>query len=156
MSTGFSESVVQKSVVLKLDRASAFQVWTEQIAAWWPKNHSMSGDPATQVFLEGEVGGRFYERTRNGDEYDWGAVQVWDPPERLSFTWYLGSGGEMPTRVDVHFTPLDGGSTRIDLEHRGPELVAELWWERKDLFSGAWDKVLAELAAFTAARETES
>ena len=50
----------------------AFSTWTSRIGAWWPSDHTVSGDPGLAVFLEGGVGGRIYERTANGVEYDWG------------------------------------------------------------------------------------
>jgi uncharacterized protein YndB with AHSA1/START domain len=143
-----ADHAVTKSIVVDLDPARAFQVWTEHISAWWPSGHSLSGDPRTQVFIEGKVGGRFYERASDGTEYDWGAVAVWDPPHRLAHTWHLGSNREMPTRVEVQFVPLSQNRTRIDLEHRGPELIGELWSQRVGIFNTAWETILARFAAF--------
>jgi uncharacterized protein YndB with AHSA1/START domain len=139
-----TEQAVTKSIVVALDVAKTFRVWTEQIAAWWPASHSLSGDPKTQVFIEGKVGGRFYERASNGDEFDWGAVEVWDPPHRFVFSWYLGSSQELPTRVEVQFISLAANQTRIELEHRGPELIGPLWEQRVAIFKGGWDSVLAK------------
>jgi uncharacterized protein YndB with AHSA1/START domain len=108
----------------------------------------MSGDPKTQVFIEAKVGGRFYERASNGVEYDWGAVEVWEPPYRLVFTWYLGSNQELPTRVEVRFVSLDESQTRLELEHRGPKLIGELWWSRAPTFRTSWDTVLSKFVTF--------
>lgn len=135
-----------KSIVVERDVAGAFRVWTEQIKAWWPAGHSISGDPKTQVFIEGKVGGRFYERTPSGVEHDWGSVIVWEPPFHLAYSWYLGSGQEQPTRVDVRFVALGEARTLVEIEHRGPELIGELWWLNNSRYSAAWDKVLPEYA----------
>lgn len=145
------EHVVTKSIIVAVAAERAFEVWTQQIRAWWPVSHSRSGDPQTQVFMEGKVGGRFYERTSDGAEYDWGVVVGWEPPHRLAFTWYLGSSQELPTQVEVHFVALAERQTRLDLEHRGPELIGELWRQRKNIFSASWDSVLAKFEAFLAA-----
>jgi len=147
MSKQDSENVVTKSIVIGLNVERAFRVWTEQIGTWWPANHSLSGDPKTQVFIEGKVGGRFYERAPDGVEYDWGVVEVWEPPYRLAFTWYLGSSSALPTRVEVHFVALNENETRLELEHRGPELIGELWWLNKSRYNASWDKVLSKYAA---------
>jgi uncharacterized protein YndB with AHSA1/START domain len=147
MSNHDAENVVKKSIVVGRDVQGAFGIWTDQINVWWPVGHSISGDPKTQVFIEGRVGGRFYERASNGAEYDWGAVEIWEPPYHLAFTWYLGSSPELPTRVEVEFIPLDENRTRVEIEHRGPELIGELWWVNKSRYSTAWDKVLPEYAA---------
>jgi uncharacterized protein YndB with AHSA1/START domain len=146
-----SENSVKKSIIVNQAAERTFQLWTEQIRAWWPAGHSLSGDPQTQVFIEGRVGGRFYERASDGVEYVWGIVEVWEPPERLAFTWYLGSSQSLSSRVEVHFIPLEDNQTRIELEHRGPELIGELWWSRKSIFNGAWERVLGEFGTFLAA-----
>ena len=142
-----SENVVTKSIVVGQDVERAFGVWTERIDAWWPVGHSISGDRRTMVLIEGKVGGRFYERTSDGVEYEWGRVLVWEPPYYLAYTWYLGSSQEQPTRVDVRFVSLGGNMTRVEIEHRGPELIGELWWLNKSRYSTAWDKVLTEYEA---------
>lgn len=141
------ESAVVKSIIVERNAETAFRTWTEQIHLWWPAGHSRSGDPKTRVFMEGKANGRFYERTSNGDEYEWGAVEVWEPPHMLVFRWYLGSGAERPSRVNVQFVSLGEQRTRIELV-RGPELIGELWASRKGIFHNAWDKVLANLVAF--------
>ena len=47
--------------------AHAFQVWTERIAAWWPLDHTVSGQRGLRVVLEPHLGGRIFERTPTGD-----------------------------------------------------------------------------------------
>lgn len=150
-----AERVVRKSIVVARDAAGAFAVWTEQIGAWWPAGHSLSGDPLTTVLMEGWENGRVYERTADGREYEWGRVLVWEPPMRLVHTWYLGSGQALPSEVAVAFVPLGEQQTRIELTHRGPELIGELWWQRVALFAGAWGKILPLYGAH-AARAGES
>ncbi|MFN8566257.1 MAG: SRPBCC domain-containing protein [Kouleothrix sp.] len=93
------------------------------------EGHSRSGDPRTTVLLERYVGGRLYERTPNGVEYVWGVVLVWEPPQRFAYHWHLGGGPAQPTRVDVSFTALDSAQTRVEVLHRGPELIGERWWQ---------------------------
>ena len=70
-----SENSVKKSIIVKQEVERTFRLWTEQIRAWWPAGHSLSGDPQTQVFIEGRVGGRFYERASDGAEYVWGLLK---------------------------------------------------------------------------------
>ncbi|MCB0192398.1 MAG: SRPBCC domain-containing protein [Anaerolineae bacterium] len=144
------ERTVTKSITVAVNIERAFQVWTEQLHAWWPTSHSLSGDPHTQVFIESRVGGRFYERTTEGVEHQWGLVEVWEPPTYLTFSWYLGSGPKIPSKVEVSFLALDTKTTRVDLIHRGPELIGKLWWQRKHIFHASWDTILARYGAFLA------
>jgi hypothetical protein len=57
----------------------AFDVWTSRIGTWWPTDHTVTGQRDLLVVLEGEVGGRIFERTSDGVEHDWGEVTDWEP-----------------------------------------------------------------------------
>ncbi len=152
MSSDQASGAVSKSIVVERGVAHVFRVWTEQIAEWWPPGHSKSRDPNTRVFIEPRPGGRFYERTPEGDEHDWGHVEVYDPLHRLDLLWYMGSGPDRPSRVSVRFVTLSDEATRIEVTHRGPELLGELWGARKGVFAGAWEAVLEALAGYVAPR----
>ncbi|MEM8535928.1 MAG: hypothetical protein AAGF95_34190 [Chloroflexota bacterium] len=58
----------------------------------------------------------------------------------------------MPTHIKVRFTALDDSQTRVDLTHRGPELIGELWWQRQTIFHASWDTILAQFTAFLTAQ----
>lgn len=142
MSASGSTDTVSKTVIVRCAVDAAFRTWTEQINTWWPKEHSRSGDPGTTVLMENRVGGRLYERTPDGVEHDWGRITAWDPPHHFAYHWYLGSGPEQPTRVDVHFVADGQDGTRVEVSHRGPELIGELWSRNSHAYDAAWDKVL--------------
>jgi uncharacterized protein YndB with AHSA1/START domain len=122
--------------------AHAFRTWTERIATWWPADHSVTGEADLLVVLEPRVGGRLFERTRGGDEHDWGRVTVWEPPRRLGYTWHLRADRADATDVEIRFLPA-GTGTRVEIEHRGWErLGAErgrVWRDRND---GGWSTLL--------------
>jgi uncharacterized protein YndB with AHSA1/START domain len=155
MSTAESPDAVHKTILVRCPIEVAFRVWTEQIDRWWPKGHSRSGDPGTLVFLERHLGGRLYERTRDGVEYTWGEVLVWEPPRQVVYSWYLGSRAEQPTRVDVRFSATAEGHTQVDVTHRGPELIGELWARTNARFAAAWEHVLATYTVACASLEQE-
>lgn len=99
----------------------AFAVWTQRASAWWPADHSISGEQELEVVFEPHTGGRVFERTPGGEEHEWGQVLTWDPPRRLVYAWQLSTGAADPTEVEVTFTA-SGGRTAVTIEHRG--------WER--------------------------
>jgi activator of Hsp90 ATPase-like protein len=156
MSTSGSPDSVHKTIVVRCPVEVAFRVWTEQIDRWWPKSHSRSGDPGTLVFLERQVGGRLYERTSDGVEYTWGEVLVWEPTRHFAYLWYLGSSAEQPTRVDVRFRATAEGLTQVEVTHRGPELIGELWARTNPHFAAAWEHVLARYSTACASLEQEN
>lgn len=142
-----SPDAIRKRVIVRCGVETAFRVWTEQIDTWWPKGHSRSGDPQTSVFVEHGVGGRIYERTPEGVEHNWGEVTLWEPPSRFAYKWYLGSSPERPTLVEVRFVAQEIGGTLVEVTHRGPELVGDLWTRNSARYSAAWESVLPAYSA---------
>lgn len=47
-----------------------------------------------------------------------GEILEYDPPRRLSFTWFESAGGET-SRVEISLTAIDASSTRLHLAHDG-------------------------------------
>jgi uncharacterized protein YndB with AHSA1/START domain len=119
----------------------AFMVWTERIAAWWPADHTASGEPNLQVVLEGHIGGRIYERTSGGAEHDWGEVTAWDPPHRFAYLWHLRRDRTDATEVEIRFVP-DGAATRVEIEHRGWERLGAEGRAWRDRNMGGWSTLL--------------
>jgi hypothetical protein len=40
----------------------AFEVWTSRIGTWRPSDHTVTGEEDLAIVLQGEVGGRIFER----------------------------------------------------------------------------------------------
>jgi uncharacterized protein YndB with AHSA1/START domain len=126
--------------------AHAFEVWTARIATWWPADHTMSGGPL-QVVLEGWVGGRLLERTRDGTEHLWGEVLVWEPPSRLVYSWHLGRVPSDATRVEIRFVARAEGTTRVEIEHTGWERLGDEGRPWRDRNLGGWSTLLPHYQA---------
>jgi hypothetical protein len=116
---------VKRSVVVKADVERSFAAFTGRIGRWWPRSHSISSTPQADVIIEPRVGGRWYERGADGAEREWGKVLVWGPPGRLILAWQLDANWKydpaLVLEVEVTFTALEAGVTRVDLEHRNLE-----------------------------------
>jgi uncharacterized protein YndB with AHSA1/START domain len=124
----------------------AFAVWTGRFDQWWPRGHTVSGDP-TDVVLEPGVGGRIYERTGDGREIDWGEVTGWEPPHRLAYRWHIGRDRADATDVEVRFVALGPDASRVEITHTGWERLggeAEAW---RDANRGGWQGLLPHLVA---------
>ncbi|HVE97834.1 MAG TPA: SRPBCC domain-containing protein [Mycobacteriales bacterium] len=116
---------VRRSVTVVSDPGTAFRVFTEEMAAWWPLlTHSVGGADAVGVTVEPRVGGRVVERLRSGAEETWGTVTEWSPPTRLGLTWHPGRAPSEETRVVVTFSAV-GAETLVELEHTGWESRAD-------------------------------
>jgi uncharacterized protein YndB with AHSA1/START domain len=77
-----------------------------------------------KAILEGRAGGRCYTEQVDGTDCDWGSILVWEPPHRFVMAWQINAQWQYEpdlakaSEVEVSFTPLKDGSTRVDLEHR--------------------------------------
>lgn len=139
---------VHKVVHVRRAPVDAFRIFTAEMTRWWPLQEGFSTDRARahQIFLEGKLGGRFFERYSDGDEREIGRVTTWEPPHRVTFSW-RSPDWEGPTEVDVRFTA-DGDGTRVELAHRGWEAGPKAT-EAGKRFAGGWETVLARYVAAT-------
>lgn len=119
-------------------RDHAFHVWTSGFGTWWPRAHTVSGDPRAEIVLEPLLGGRIFERAADGGEIAWGEVTGWDPPHRLSYLWHIGRDPSDATDVQIAFVPLDDGTTRIDIVHTGWERLGPEGRSWRDANGAGW------------------
>jgi hypothetical protein len=142
-------SPIERSVTVRCRVDHAFEVFTARMASWWPlAKHSVGEERTRDVVLEPRVGGRFYERTDDGEEHEWGQVLVWDPPSSLSYTWHPGRTVEEQTLVEMRFVDLGDGSTRVEVAHSGWERLGVQAEARRNNYTGddAWPGVLGIFA----------
>lgn len=132
-----------RSIRVRCSVEHAFFVFTKRLDLWWPASHRRFAE--SRLVLEAGVGGRFFERAEGGQEATLGEVLVWEPPERLSYSWFPGASGR-PTRVDVRFVA-DAGETAVEIVHsEGESHLGSAWPERVQLFDRAWTHVLGAFA----------
>lgn len=113
---------VHKTITVNAGADRAFRVFTTRMGAWWPKANSIGSGPQADVIVEPGVGGRWYEIAEDGSECSWGKVLVWDPPHRLVLAWQINGqwafDESLVTEVELGFTEVEPGRTRVDFEHR--------------------------------------
>ncbi len=139
---------VRKSITVACSVETAFEVWTERMGTWWPLSagHSVAGDDAETVVVEGRVGGRIFERTRQGVEHEWVEVLVWEPPTRLVHSWHPGYEAARATEVEVRFSDVGGGKTAVELEHRGWDRLSAEHAVARDGYDEGWVRVIGLFA----------
>ena len=119
---------VRKSVRVNVPPARAFEVFTADIARWWPASHTLLKAPYQATIIEPHIGGRWYQVATDGSECDNGKVRVWEPPSRLVLVWQIDPqwqyDPDLDTEVEVNFTA-DGAGTLVALEHRHIERMGE-------------------------------
>lgn len=131
----------------------AFDTWTTRFGTWWPRGHTVSGDPDVVIVLEPAVGGRIFERTSDGAEIDWGEVVEWDAPHRLAYLWHIRRDRSDATDVEVRFVPVADGATRVDIVHTGWERLGAGGQAWRDANGAGWDGLLPHFIAAVIARD---
>ena len=147
-----SESLppLQRSIVVPLSVADAFDLFVRRLPEWWPlSTRSVWLEDAASCHVEPRVGGRLFERSRAGEESDWGRFRLFDEPTRVVFSWHPGQPDSSATEVDVTFRALEGAAnvTTVSLEHRDWERLGERASFVRGLFAGGWGGVLARFEA---------
>lgn len=145
-------------VTVRVPIAVAFHAFTADFHRWWPASHHVGAQDPETVVLEPFPGGRWFERAPDGAECLWGEVVAWEPPHRillawgLDGTWTYRAGQENASQVEVRFTALPDGATRVVLEHSGFEAHGATATTLRDGVGseGGWASLLALYARFAA------
>jgi uncharacterized protein YndB with AHSA1/START domain len=124
-------------------RSHAFAMWTGRCALWWPRSHTISGDPAAIDFPP-RPGGRIVERASDGVEHDWGEVLDWEPPVRVRYLWHLFFDRGEATEVEVTFAERDG-RTVVRIEQTGWERLGDAGPPRRARTGQAWAAIAERL-----------
>ena len=161
---------VSASVFVAAPPDIAFEVFTEQIDAWW--RHGLKFRDGARglsvLHLEAKLGGRLFETiSAPGSDaahvVQTGVVTEWNPPRALRIEWRGGNfAPHETTTVSVDFEPRRGG-TQVTLVHAGwaalppdhpvrhgqpvPSFIAStgMWWS--DLLTSLRMRVDDERAA---------
>jgi uncharacterized protein YndB with AHSA1/START domain len=116
--------VVRREIVEDASRAKAFAVFTERYGDFKPPEHNLLEAPIAETVFEPRVGGHIYDRATDGSECHWARVLVFEPPERVVFSWDIGPTWQLETHlenaseVEVRFVAESPERTRVELEHR--------------------------------------
>ena len=116
--------VVRRQIVVEAPVDRAFHVFTQQFGAFKPPEHNLLATPIAETVFEPRVGGHIYDRGTDGSECHWARVLVYDPPQRVVFSWDISpqwqieTDPELTSEVEVRFVAEAPDRTRVELEHR--------------------------------------
>ena len=82
--------VVRHQVVVPGTPDRAFAAFTERFDAIKPREHNLLQVPIVSTTFEPRVGGHIVDRGADGSECRWARVLVYDPPDRVVFSWDIG------------------------------------------------------------------
>jgi|SRR4051812_14702680 len=117
-------TAVRRQVVVQAPIARAFAAFTDRFGDIKPAEHNMMQTPIAETVFEARVGGHIYDRGVDGRECHWARFLVYDPPNRIVFSWDIGpqwqleSDPDNTSEVEVRFTAATTEQTLVELEHR--------------------------------------
>jgi hypothetical protein len=149
---------IEGKTTVDLSRDRAFALFTGSIGAWWPRQYHIGAAEVADVVLEPREGGRWFERGVDGSECDWGRVLVWDPTERVLFTWQIGGDWQFDpdpahaSEIEVRFHADGPEQTTIEVEQRHFERLVggESVHGAIEYGGGGWVALLAAYAQLVA------
>ena len=122
---------IRRSITVNAPLDRAFHTFTAAFSSWWPPSYHIGEAEYAEAGLEPRVGGRWYERGADGSECEWGSVLEWEPPHRLVLGWQINGRWEYEpdpanaSEIEVRFTAEGDGRTRVELEHRYLDRLAD-------------------------------
>lgn len=138
---------IRKTLTVRATPEHAFAVFTEGFDRWWPRAMHVGKSPLARAGIEPRVGGRWYGVGEDGTEDSWGDVLAWEPPRRLVLAWRINAqfvcDPAVHSEVEVTFTPLEPGVTRVELEHRQIENLGEGAEAVRGRMDAGWGGILA-------------
>jgi uncharacterized protein YndB with AHSA1/START domain len=119
-----TSTVVRHEVVVEGPVEKAFDLFTRRFGDIKPQEHNLLASPIAETVFEPHVGGHIVDRAEDGTECRWARVLVYEPPDRVVFSWDIGprweleADPEMTSEVEVNFEADGPDRTRVSLEHR--------------------------------------
>ncbi len=138
--------IIEKEITVGKSADEAFRLFTQEMHVWWPlASHSIFGAEAVWCGMEQRLGGRIYERARDGRESQWGEIIAWEPGKRLAYTWHVGREARFSSEVELRFEAVSASVTRVRLSHGKFARMAGVDAERsRENYNNGWNVVLGQ------------
>jgi uncharacterized protein YndB with AHSA1/START domain len=131
-------TTVRRHVLVNAPISEAFRVFTERFGDFKPREHNLLQAAIAETVFEPRVGGHIYDRAVDGSECRWARILVYDPPDRLVFSWdisprwQLETNPDLTSEVEVRFFAEAPERTRVQLEHRNLDRHGSGWESVRD------------------------
>jgi uncharacterized protein YndB with AHSA1/START domain len=148
------ETVVRREIVVAAPIALAFSTFVERFADFKPPEHNLLASPIARTVFDPQVGGHIYDVAEDGSECRWARVLVFEPPNRVVFSWDISPYWQIEpdtnraSEVDVRFSSETSDRTLVVLEHRHLDRHGDGWEGVRDGVAddAGWPLYLARYA----------
>lgn len=139
---------VVKTIEVPCSQETAFKVFIEDLASWWPMDKNsvsaMQGEVARSVSVEARTGGKVVETAHDGELHHWATIASYDPYSEFSMDWHIGISSDNATLVTVRFTPVTNHSTQVVLTHSNWEAFADKAADMRNGYNQGWVSVFEQ------------
>jgi uncharacterized protein YndB with AHSA1/START domain len=131
-------TTVRRHIEVNAPIREAFKVFTERFGDFKPREHNLLQAAIAETVFEPRVGGNIYDRAVDGSECRWARIVVFEPPDRVVFSWDISPRWQIETNlaltseVEVRFFAETPERTRVELEHRNLERHGIGWESVRD------------------------
>ena len=142
MTQSATTTTVRRHILVNAPIGEAFKVFTERFGDFKPREHNLLQAPIAETVFERRVGGNIYDRAVDGSECRWARILVFEPPDRVVFSWDISPQWQLETNlhltseVEVRFFAETPGRTRVELEHRHLDRHGAGWESVRDGVDG--------------------
>jgi uncharacterized protein YndB with AHSA1/START domain len=148
-------TIVRRHILVNAPIREAFKVFTERFGDFKPREHNLLKAAIAETVFEPRVGGNIFDRGVDGSECRWARILVFDPPDRVVFSWDISprwqieTNPDLTSEVEVRFFAETSERTRVELEHRNLHRHGVGWEFVRDGVDneGGWPLYLQRYAA---------
>jgi uncharacterized protein YndB with AHSA1/START domain/DNA-binding transcriptional ArsR family regulator len=140
---GLGHMAIDQEIAIAASPATVYEALTKDVTAWWGADHSAS-DQMTDIVLECELGGRFYEVGANGETHLWSRVTALKPDAYLEFTGPMGASGVVHG-VYSFTLEAQGAKTLLKLSHHA---IGEVDEKLQAGYTRGWKELMGQLQLF--------
>jgi uncharacterized protein YndB with AHSA1/START domain len=138
MTQSVTTTTVRRQVLVNAPISEAFKVFTQRFGDFKPREHNLLRAPIAVTVFEPRVGGHIYDRAVDGSECRWARILVFEPPDRVVFSWDISPrwqiepNPDLTSEVEVRFLAETARRTRVELEHRHLDRHGAGWESVRD------------------------
>jgi uncharacterized protein YndB with AHSA1/START domain len=152
------DAAVRREIVVDASIETAFDAFVERFGDFKPPEHNLLAAEISETRFEPKVGGHIYDKAADGSECRWARVLVYEPPERVVFSWDISPQWQLETderntsEVEVRFVAETPDRTRLELEHRHLDRHGPGWESLRGAIDsdGGWPLYLARYSDLVA------
>ena len=152
------DAVLRRQIVVDAPIEHAFATFVERFGEFKPPEHNLLGAEITKTEFEPRVGGHIYDSAADGSECRWARVLVYEPPDRVVFSWDISPHWQLEddpnhtSEVEIRFVAEAPDRTRIELEHRHLDRHGPGWESLRGAIDsdGGWPLYLARYSTLVA------